>query len=603
MANSRATLTILGAAGTVTGSKYLLSFGSSRVLVDCGMFQGPKEWRKRNWDDFPVDPASVTDLILTHAHMDHSGMIPALVKQGFRGDIWMTEGTRRLVEIVLRDSAFLQENEAQEANEGGYSKHSPALPLYTIEDVEASLPLMKVIDYGTPVDLGDGLTALYVRAGHILGSSSVLVQQGDASVLFSGDLGRHDHPILRSRVVPPGAPYVVIESTYGDREHPEPDALPHEPMADAIRRTLKRGGSVLIPAFAIDRTELVLKTLWEMRRDKRIPTCPIWVNSPMALSALDAYRDMPEELRDDVRMDQFADLAGLHESRTTEESMALTDPATKNPPGIIIASSGMATGGRVVHHLATMLPDPKDTVVLTGFQAVGTRGRQLLEGEKQLKMFGRYVPVRAEIVQDSEFSVHGDASDLIDWLRDLKPAPQTVFLTHGEEGSATALSERIRAELGFVTVVPKYQEVVSLEPARGGYEVLTPGIEVGAEPVLAGAGAGAGAGGVRAEERGWQRGDGTTAGARVPAPVRGKGPARVPASPAPAPTRVPAAAAMHAAPPDGKPRYRCLTGDEGPEFDGLVSAALEDGYVLRDGPTVTVDGQRVILAQVVVWPS
>ncbi len=614
MASTRATLTFLGAAGTVTGSKYLLTLGDRRVLVDCGMFQGEKAWREKNWDEFPVPPASITDVILTHAHMDHSGMIPALVKQGFAGAIWMTDGTRRLVEVVLRDSAHLQESEAEDANEGGYSKHAPALPLYTTEDVERSLPLMRVVPFGKPIDLGGGLTALYVRAGHILGSASVLLRAGDGEVLFSGDLGRHDHPILRSRDTPPGSPYVVIESTYGDREHPEPTDLPHEAMADAIRRTLKRGGSVLIPAFAIDRTELVLKTLWEMRRDGRIPQCPIWVNSPMALSALDAYRALPEEIRPDVHMDEFANLPDLHEARSTEESKKLTDPEAKNAPGIIISSSGMATGGRVVHHLAAMLPDKRNTVVLTGYQAVGTRGRQLLQGDKQLKMFGRYVPALAEVVQDSEFSVHGDASDLIDWLRDLSPKPQTVFVTHGEEGSAAALAGRITRELGLLTVVPKYREVVSLQPTAGGYEVLAPG-----EDAVAPSGDGAasvGIGGGPAPEppsgggaaSGWQRGDGTRAGVGVPATRKPSGwvnvaapgvPHGAHAAPAVAHATAPAASEL----PSGKQRYRCLTGPDDASFCEKVSAALAEGYVLQGGPAVTFDGKRVIVAQAVVWPG
>ncbi len=618
MAN--ATLTFLGAAGTVTGSKYLLTLGNRRVLVDCGMFQGEKEWRERNWDEFPVPPKSIGDLVLTHAHADHSGMIPALVKAGFRGTIWCTEGTRRLVEIVLRDSAHLQEQEALDANEGGYSKHSPALPLYTIEDVEKTLPLIKVVPFGTPVDLGGGLTALWVHAGHILGSASVLVQYDGSQVLFSGDLGRHDHPILKSRDTPPGAPFVTVESTYGDREHPEPEGLDHEKMADAIRRTIARGGSVLIPAFAIDRTELVLKTLYEMRQAGRIPQCPIWVNSPMALSALDAYRALTDEIRPDVHLDEFANLTDLHEARTTDESKKLTDPDAKNAPGIIISSSGMATGGRVVHHLAAMAPDPKNSVVLTGYQGVGTRGRMLIEGVKQLKMFGKYVPVNCEVVQDSEFSVHGDATDLIDWLRELSPAPKTVFVTHGEEGSAQAFAERVRKELGLTTVIPKYKEVVSLDAAGGGYQVLQPGV-TGASipnekpsPAAEAAAAAEEDGGASVREElmpdaagaagrdrahdqapaagGWTRGDGTSAVAATP--TAGGSPAAPPAR-----TTAPTASE----PPEGKLRYRLLTGPDDAAFCQRVSDALAEGYQLYGNPTVTHDGQQTIAAQAVIWPG
>lgn len=540
----RATLTFLGAAGTVTGSKYLLTFGERRVLVDAGMFQGEKEWRTRNWDPFPVPPSSINDVVLTHAHLDHAGYVPALVAQGFRGHIWMTPGTRRLIEVVLRDAAHLQEMEADEANEGGYSRHDPARPLYTNEDVDATLPLLRVAEYGTPTDLGQGLTVLWTRAGHILGSASVLVEKGDARVLFSGDLGRHAHPILKPREEPPAAPFVVVESTYGDRNHPVPLNLPHEPMADAIRRTIQRGGSVLIPAFAIDRTELVLKALSEMRRDGRIPSCPIWVNSPMALSALDAYRAVPEEMLPGVDMNRISHLDDLHESRSREDSMKLTDPMGKLDPCIILSSSGMASGGRVVHHLASMLPDPHNTVILTGYQAVGTRGRQLLQGDKQLKMFGKYVPVRAEILQDEEFSVHADANDLMDWLRELRPVPQTVFLTHGEEGPASALAARISQELGLTTVIPKYQEVVSLKPRRDGYEVLEPGVPEVAPAVV-----------------------------------------------------------QTAQLPEGKPRYRCITGTDDADFDRRVSEVLAEGYVLHGSPSVSSDGQRVVVAQAVVWPG
>ncbi len=574
----RATLTFLGAAGTVTGSKYLMTFGDHRILVDAGMFQGEKKWRLTNWNPFPVPPASIADIVLTHAHMDHVGYLPALVKGGFAGQVWMTRGTRELAEIVLRDSAHLQEIEAAEANEGGYSKHKPALALYTTQDVEMTLPLMRVVEFGIPVDLGDGVTAQWERAGHILGSASILVQRGDVRVLFSGDLGRDDHPILKPRAHPPGAPYVVMESTYGDREHPDPVGPEHEKMAEAIRRTIERGGSVLIPAFAIDRTELVLKALGEMRRDGRIPSCPIWVNSPMALSALDAYRHSPDELRPDVNLREFADLSDLHEARTRQESMDLTDPMRKSEPSIIVSSSGMASGGRVVHHLAAMLPDPKNSVILTGYQAVGTRGRLLIEGEEQLKMYGKYVPVRAEIIQDSEFSVHGDASDLLDWLRGLSPAPENVFLVHGEPASAAALGARIKKELGLFTVVPRYLEVINLNPAKGDFDVLEPGISPVAE--------------LPATVRGGHR-PGKAARHEAAAAKAVHAPVALGLTPV----------AVRTAPPEGKQPYRCLTGRDDDEFCRRVSEALAEGYVLHGGPALAWDGKNVVVAQAIVWPA
>jgi metallo-beta-lactamase family protein len=458
------TLQFLGAAGTVTGSKYLLTLEGRRILVDAGMFQGEKQWRLKNWEDFPVDPATITDVVLTHAHLDHTGYLPALVKQGFIGPVWCTEGTRRLTEIVLKDAGYLQERDAEDAAEGGWSKHHPPLPLYTLEDVDDTLTLLQPLDFDADFDLGDGIVLRFTRAGHILGSASVTLTTAHASVLFSGDLGRHDHPVLRPREVPPGSPVVVVESTYGNREHPEPANLPHELLADVIRRTAERGGSVLIPTFAVDRVEGVLKVLHELHRDGRIPALPTYVNSPMALDALDVYRDMPEELKDDFDLDAEIDRPRIHEVRTAEESKELT-AAGRREPSIFLSSSGMLTGGRVVHHLERMLPDARNAIVLAGYQAVGTRGAALLDGATQLKMHGRYVPVKAEIARDGEFSVHADASDLMDWLAELAPRPSLVFCTHGEPDSALALGERIERDLGVNAVVPRHGEVVVLDTA------------------------------------------------------------------------------------------------------------------------------------------
>jgi len=460
---TKTTLTFLGAAGTVTGSKHLLTYGDRRIMVDAGMYQGEKKWREMNWVEFPVPPASISDIVLTHGHLDHCGYLPALVAKGFKGTVWVTEGTRRLAEIVLMDAGHLQEREAQKAADGGYSKHNPPLPLYTVADVERTLPLLRVVPFDVDLDLGGGVAMRMTRAGHILGSACVTLRVDGASVLFSGDLGRHEHRILRARETPPGSPYVLIESTYGDREHPEPDGPEHEEMADAIRRTIGRGGSVLIPAFAVDRTPAVLKLLGEMRKEGRIPTVPIFVNSPMAIAALAAYRDAEDrnELNPDVDPIDFSDLPGLREVADAEESKSLNNPSQ---PCIIVSSSGMATGGRVVHHLEAMLPHAKNCVIFTGYQGAGTRGRDLIEGAVQMKFRGRFVPVKAEIVRDSEFSVHADASDLIDWLRDLQPQPETVFCVHGEEGSAEALAARIHAELGIVAHVPTYKEVVAVNP-------------------------------------------------------------------------------------------------------------------------------------------
>jgi metallo-beta-lactamase family protein len=456
-----ATLTFLGAAGTVTGSRTLLSLDGHEVLVDAGLFQGEKQWRLRNWEPWPGDPAALTDVVLTHAHLDHCGYLPVLVREGFRGRVWCTAGTRALAAIVLRDAAHLQEADAAFAARGGFSRHRPPLPLYTVADVERTLPLLQAVPFDEALPLGDDLTLRMTRAGHILGAASVTLAWGGGSVLLSGDLGREEHPVLRARDVPPGAPFVVLESTYGDREHPEPDGPAHEVLADVIRRTVRRGGSVLIPAFAVDRTEVVLRALSDLWRNGRIPAVPVYVDSPMALAALDVYRDpaFRDELRPELRDGDLVRLPHLSEARSAAESIELNDPRT---PSIIISASGMATGGRVLHHLRHMLPDRRHAVVLTGYQAVGTRGRDLAEGARAIKMHGRYVPVRAEVTVIEEFSVHADADELLGWVAALRPAPETVFVNHGEPEAARALAARIAGELDVVAVAARHGEVVSV---------------------------------------------------------------------------------------------------------------------------------------------
>ncbi len=462
MANSLTTrLRFLGGAGTVTGSKYLLEVADRRLLIDAGLFQGEKRLRELNWSDFPVPPASISDILITHAHLDHVGYLPALVRRGFTGRVWTTPATARLAEIVLRDSAFLNERDAEYAAERGFSRHRPPLPLYTTEDVAATLPLLEPVGYHARLDLGEGIVARFVPAGHILGSASIHITTPSTQVLFSGDLGRPEHPVLRAREIPPGAGTVLVESTYGDRVHPSPETG-HEPLAELIRRTVRRGGSVLVPAFAVDRTEVVLKTLSTMQAEGRIPQLPIFVNSPMALAALAVYRDpeFRDELRPDLDPEHFIDLPQLREVRSTEESMRLNDPAH---PCIIIASSGMATGGRVLHHLEHMLPDHRHSVVLVGYQSEGTRGRSLVDGARHLKMHGRYVPVRAEVLQDDEFSVHADGPELLDWLAALTPPPARVFAVHGTEEVATRLAGQIGERLAVPAIVPRLGESVRLD--------------------------------------------------------------------------------------------------------------------------------------------
>ncbi|MEW1952602.1 MBL fold metallo-hydrolase [Terrabacter sp. NPDC080008] len=458
----RPALTFLGAAGTVTGSKFLVESGQTRLLVDCGLYQGERRWRSLNWEPPPVDPATVDGIALTHAHLDHCGYLPALVRGGFAGPVHATSGTAALAAVVLRDSAHLQEEEAEGARRGGWSKHDPPLPLYTVADAEKAIAALRPLgdDPAVCVNGAPGATVTFVPAGHILGASSVLVETGGSSVLFSGDLGRPDHPVLLPRARPPAARTVVIESTYGDRAHAGVDPE-HRVMADAIRRTIRRGGSVVVPAFAVDRTEVVLLAIADLVESGAVPDVPVWVDSPMALAALDIYRDPAHaaEVRPEA-LDRIRRLPGLRTAHTAEESIRLNTPGT---PCIIVSASGMATGGRVVHHLRHLLPQARNTVLLTGYQAVGTRGRDLQEGARELKMAGRYVPVRAEVVTLDEFSVHADAGELLAWLDELPRPPESVHVVHGEPAAARALADGIRTRLDCAVSVPRHGERVLLD--------------------------------------------------------------------------------------------------------------------------------------------
>ncbi|KRB47403.1 MULTISPECIES: MBL fold metallo-hydrolase [unclassified Terrabacter] len=455
-------LTFLGAAGTVTGSKFLVEGEGARLMVDCGLYQGERRWRSLNWEAPPVDPASVDAVALTHAHLDHCGYLPALVRGGFAGPVHATAGTAALAGVILRDSAHLQEEEAEGARRGGWSRHDPPLPLYTVADADEAVAALRPVGDDAAVRVGGaaGATVTFVPAGHILGSSSVLVEIDGASVLFSGDLGRPDHPVLLPRARPPAARTVVVESTYGDRAHPEIDRG-HRVMADAIRRTVRRGGSVVVPAFAVDRTEIVLLAIADLVESGAIPDVPVWVDSPMALAALDIYRDPAHagEVRPDA-LERLRRLSGLRTAHSAEESIRLNTPGT---PCIIVSASGMATGGRVVHHLRHLLPQARNTVLLTGYQAVGTRGRDLQEGARELKMAGRYVPVRAEVVTLDDFSVHADADELLTWIGEMPHPPESVHVVHGEPGAARALADGIRERFDCAVSVPRLGERVLLD--------------------------------------------------------------------------------------------------------------------------------------------
>lgn len=457
-------ITFLGAASTVTGSRFLVSSEKSKVLVDAGLFQGLRENRRKNWDPFPVDPASIDAIVLTHAHLDHCGYLPLLVRQGYRNKIYATDYTIKLATVILRDSAKLQMEDAKYAAEKGFSKHPIPLPLYNMEDVEKTLDHFSSVSFRTSVKLTDDASVTYLPSGHILGSAYVLLEIGGKELLFTSDLGRNNHPLLSP---PDRAPLavldaVVTESTYGDRVH----EAPLNTFADEINAAIKRGGSILIPAFAVDRTEVILMALRELIGSGEIPDIPIYVDSPMALSALDFYRDAVEknapELRDGVAekwksIDPF-DPGNLAEMRTVEESKSLNDITQTS---IIISASGMGTGGRVVHHMAKMLPDPKNTVLLVGYQAAGSRGRSLEDGEPHVKIHGKWIPVHAAIVKIESFSVHADSDELIAWLRNIKN-PKKVFVVHGEPDSEEALAVRLRKELHWNVYVPKSEESFEL---------------------------------------------------------------------------------------------------------------------------------------------
>lgn len=455
-------LTFLGAAGTVTGSRTLVEDGSARVLVDCGMFQGPREIRSRNWDAFPLDPTTLDAVVLTHAHLDHCGYLPALVASGFAGPVLCSPNTAALVPIILRDSARLQDEDTAYARKKGYSRHAQPRPLYTVDDAEAAIALLHRVEFGHEIPVAPGITLRLDPAGHILGSSTATIT-GSRRVVFSGDLGRGNHPLLRPPTPPVGADAIVVESTYGDREHEDVPAEMDE-MAAAISRTIARGGTVVIPAFAVDRTEVVLRALRMLQDQQRIPRVPIHVDSPMALAGLRVYVDAIADADPEITSAIVAegpdaiDLPNLHEATTRQESMALDSGGAR----IVVSASGMGSGGRVTHHLKALLPETSTCVLLVGYQAVGTPGRMLRDGARELTIHGTSVPVRAEVVEIEAFSVHADASEILDWLRAADPAPALVLVNHGEEDASHALARRIQAELGLASRVPDHAESLTL---------------------------------------------------------------------------------------------------------------------------------------------
>jgi metallo-beta-lactamase family protein len=458
-----ATLTFLGAARTVTGSKYLLDHQGTRVLFDCGLFQGLKELRLRNWEDFPVPPSSVHAVVLTHAHLDHVGYLPRLVAQGFSGRVFCTAGTQDLCRLVLPDSGRIQEEDARQANKHGYSRHTPALALYGEVDALRALTHLQPLSYHQPMEVAPGVTIEYSNAGHLLGSSFVHTRlAGGPTVLFGGDLGRYGRPVLPDPSPALAADVVLVESTYGDRDHVQDDN--GEQLADIVRETAARGGKVIIPAFAIGRVEELLYWLRRLEGEKRVPVQPVYVDSPMASEALRFYTARVSELDPEMRPAQksvstFA-TARFQAIASPQQSKELT---ASRRSAIVISSSGMATGGRVLHHLAAALPDPRNTALLVGYQAAGTRGRQLADGARELKIHGRVIPVAARVARIDSMSAHADRGEILRWLGTVPAQPRRVCLVHGEPVSMDALQALIVERLGWTTPrTPHHKEQIEL---------------------------------------------------------------------------------------------------------------------------------------------
>ncbi|MBK9253486.1 MAG: MBL fold metallo-hydrolase [Proteobacteria bacterium] len=446
------TLTSLGGAGTVTGSKHLLSSGRTRLLVDCGLFQGLKALREENWRPLPVDAKSINAVVLTHAHLDHSGYLPRLVKDGFRGPIYMSAATAAVAELILLDSAKIQEKEAADANRHGYSRHKPALPLYTVRDAERAIEMFTPVDFHAEVKLPAGARLVLRRAGHILGASTAEITWRKKRIVFSGDLGRYDDAVMRDPETVPDADYIVVESTYGDRTHNGESAT--DTLADIIGKTTARGGSVVIPTFTVGRAQTILYHLWKLKQEGRLGIVPVYLDSPMAIDAT----GLMQKHREDHRLTQEQCDGACHVAtyvRDVEESKALM----VNPlPKVILAGSGMATSGRVLYHLKTLGPDGRNTILLSGFQAAGTRGRSLVEGARELKIHGHWVPIAAEVKNLDMLSAHADAGEILRWLSGFQRPPSQVFIVHGEPHASDALRLRIKDRLQWHCTIAQMRE-------------------------------------------------------------------------------------------------------------------------------------------------
>ncbi|HEX5036048.1 MAG TPA: MBL fold metallo-hydrolase [bacterium] len=451
-----ASLQFIGATGTVTGSKYLLTFGKHHYMIDCGLFQGLKVLRQRNWHPLPIQPGRIDSVVLTHAHIDHTGYLPLLIKSGFRGHAYATPATRALCGVLLPDSGHLQEEDADFANRHKFSKHHPALPLYTEADAREALKYFESVGFHKRVELSRHVSFQFLPAGHILGAAIVQFMVSGRTITFSGDLGRPKSDIMKPPVPVRETDYLVVESTYGDRCHPRED--PKTVIKDAIVETLEKGGTVLIPAFAVGRAQQVLFLLNELKNSGDLPNVPIYVNSPMATDATHIFRDINGDLA--ISREKFQELFQIAKFVTSvEESKRI---ATSRQPSIIISASGMATGGRVLHHLKFLAPEPKNLILFVGFQAAGTRGEAMMDGADEIKIHGMKIPVRAQVKLIDTLSAHADSDEIMGWLKQFSRAPKMTFITHGEPLASEALRKRIEEELHWECEVPDYLETFQL---------------------------------------------------------------------------------------------------------------------------------------------
>jgi metallo-beta-lactamase family protein len=452
----------MGAARTVTGSKYLLEHEGKRVLVDCGLFQGLKELRVRNWEPFPIPPREIDAVVLTHAHLDHVGYLPRLRADGYRGRIFCTAGTKELCGLVLPDSGRIQEEDARQANRHGYSKHQPALPLYTESDALAVLTQLQPIGYQRAIEIVSGISIEFFPAGHLLGSSFVVARlQSGPTILFGGDLGRYARPVLPDPSDAVQADVLLVESTYGDRDHVADDN--GEELAQVVRSTIERGGKLIIPAFAIGRVEELLYWMRRLEQERRIPVVPVYVDSPMANDALKFYSARITELDEDMRpTEKNVSTFATTRFQTVSSPQQSKELTASRKPSIVISSSGMATGGRVLHHMAASLPDPRNTVLFVGYQAAGTRGRQLVDGARDVRIHGQSISVNARIAKIDSMSAHADRGEILRWLGTFPAKPGRLCLVHGEPEPMDALKTLLQQRLGWTAETPQHLQRLSL---------------------------------------------------------------------------------------------------------------------------------------------